>query len=204
MSCDFLILANSIKNSTGDYKKRCLAGILNPYSESPLFCRLVSDCTGDALNENLLVEPNKILGELHPLDVIQIELGQKLALDGQPDNIILDISKPIIYNKRESKDFIIKFLQVPQNIWGTDSISESAHFGGSIYLLRIQNPKKGKAFNGRPSLDFDYNGVNYNVLCTIENFVYVNLSGINDCIICITSGTRYNDAYYKFVAGLII
>ena len=199
MADKFLILANSMKQGG-----RCLAGILNPYSASHRWCRLVATPQGDALNSNIPVVNKTKLGNLNPLDIIDINLGSSCPLQEQPENIILNCSRNIIYIKTETKPFITQYIQTPTDIWGIDSVSEIKHFGPSLLLLKINNPKKSTSFD-RPSLYFNYNGKYYNIRCTVDNFVYMDIpEHQDDCIVCISPGVKFNDAYYKFVAGIIL
>ena len=196
---DFLVLANSIKKGG-----RCLAGILNPATQNPCLVRIVADENGGALNNNLPVLGKGNLFLLAPLDVITVSLGQPVPLPGQPENIILDSSKQIIYRRTEEKSFLANFLQNPSSIWGLDSISESNCPSSSLMLLYVANPKISKTYKDYPSLEFDYNGNHYNIRCTIENFGYKTIPvGVSRCIICVSSGTEYCGAFYKFVAGII-
>lgn len=200
MGNEFLVLANSRKNDG-----RCLAGILNPYSKKNRWVRLVSDTSGAALNGKVSVKNHGILSGLNPLDVIEVELGSSCPLPEQPENIILDTSKSIVYKKTETIGFINQFLENPENIWGTDSISESSHSGSSLMLLPVNNPKKDKTYKNLPSLNFKYNGINYNIRCTMENFLQFPMpDNLRRCIICVSSGTEYSGAHYKFVASVII
>lgn len=200
MGNEFLVLANSIKQGG-----RCLAGILNPYSEKNCWVRLVSDKKGTALDENIPVAKHGILSSLKPLDVIKVELGNACPLPEQPENIVLDTSKEVVYKKTETIGFIKQFLENPMNIWGTNSISESSHSGSSLMLLTVNNPKKDKTYKDLPSLNFSYNNINYNIRCTMNNFLYFPLlNGLKSCIICLSSGTECSGLYYKFVASVII
>lgn len=196
---DFLVLANSIKNDG-----RCLAGILNPYSSSSCFCRLVSNKDGGPLCNTLLIQNKGYLSMIKPLDVIDVTLGQSVPLNGQPENILLDITKPIIYKNSIPKDDLIPFIQHPDNIWGVDSIAEVSHIGDSIKLIEVQSPKVDKTYRNLPSLNFIFNGVNYNIRCTEEDFVYrIIPKNITKCVICVTSGASLNGSFYKFVASVI-
>lgn len=200
MRTDFLVLANSIKHGG-----RCLAGILNPYSKEWRWCRLVSDTNGSALNENIDVENHDVLASLNPLDVIEVGLGTVCPLPEQPENTILDTAIPIVYKKTETSEFIMKFWGTPQNIWGTDPISESSHSGSSLMLLLVNNPKKDKTYKDYPSLNFDYNGINYNIRCMVKNFKYFSMPiNLGNCIICVSSSADWYGAFYKFVASIII
>lgn len=196
---DFLVLANSIKN-----EGRCLAGILNPYSSSSCFCRLVSNKDGGPLCNTLLIQNKGYLSMIKPLDVIDVTLGQAVPLDGQPENILLDITKSVIYKNSIQKDDLIPFIQHPDNIWGVDSIAEVSHIGDSVKLIEVQNPKADKTYKDLPSLNFIFNGISYNIRCTEENFVYKKMpDDITKCIICVSSGTNFSGSYYKFVASVI-
>lgn len=196
---DFLVLANSIKN-----EGRCLAGILNPYSSGSCFCRLVSNEDGSPICNNLLIQNKGYLSMIKPLDVIDVTLGQAAPLDGQPENILLDITKPIIYINSIQKDDLIPFIQYPDNIWGLDSVAETSHMGDSIKLIEVQNPKTDKTYRDLSSLNFIFNGVNYNIRCTEENFLYrIIPKNITKCVICVSSGANFNGSFYKFVASVI-
>ena len=199
MAVDFLVLANSIKHGN-----RCLAGIVNPFSQNPVWCRLVSDANGGALANNLPILGKGILADLNPLDIVSVALGQAVPLNGQPENIILDTSDKIIYKRTVNKSNLNAFIQSPDDIWGTDSISELNHSGPSLMLLNVNNPQKNTTYKNYPSLSFDYNSIHYNIRCTVENFSYIIIpQNLKTCIICVSSGTVYKGSYYKFVAGVI-
>lgn len=196
---DFLVLANSIKN-----EERCLAGILNPFSSDLCFCRLVSNKDGGPICNTLLIQNKGYLSMIKPLDVIDVTLGQAVPLDGQPENILLDITKPVIYKNSIQKDDLIPFIQHPDNIWGVDSIAEVSHIGDSIKLIEVQSPKVDKTYRNLPSLNFIFNGINYNIRCTEEDFVYrIIPKNIIKCVICVTSGASLNGSFFKFVASVI-
>lgn len=196
---DFLVLANSIKN-----EGRCLAGILNPYSSGSCFCRLVSDKEGGPLSNVLPIQGKCYLSMIKPLDVIDVSLGQAVPLIGQPENILLDVTRPVIYKNSVQKDNLIPFIQHPTDIWGQNSVAETSHIGDSIKLIEVQNPKSDKTYKNYPSLNFFYNGINYNIRCTEENFGYKIIpNNITKCIICVSSGTSFNGSFYKFVASVI-
>lgn len=196
---DFLVLANSIKN-----EGRCLAGILNPYSSDLSVCRLVSDKDGGSICNTLPIQNKGYLSMIKPLDVINVTLGQSVPLDGQPENILLDSTKPVIYKNTMKKDDLTPFIQHPDCIWGLDSVAETFHIGDSIKLIEVQNPKTDKTYKDLPSLNFVFNRINYNIRCTEENFGYKKIpNNINKCIICVSSGTNFNGSFYKFVASVI-
>lgn len=205
---DFLVIANSIKSGG-----RCLAGILNPYSNKKRWCRLVDDPCGRQLNNGLpIIDKNNYpivgkntLSKLTTLDIIEVTIASEVPLSEQPENMLLDKTLAIKYVKQENKTFLNQFLQTPDNIWGMDSISEPTHSGSSLMLLQVDNPKISKTFKDYPSLEFNYKNIHYNIRCTMENFVYTPLNNnVKSCIICVSSGVRYNGAYYKFVANVII
>ena len=208
MGTDFLVVANSIKSGG-----RCLAGILNPYSNKRKWCRLVDDPDGKQLDDGLpIVDKNNhpatgknVLSKLTALDIIEVNIASDVPLPEQPENMMLDKTLAIKYVKQENKIFLNQFLQTPDNIWGTDSISEPTHSGSSLMLLQVDNPKISKTFKDYPSLEFNYKNISYNIRCTMENFVYIPLtSNVKTCLICVSSGVQYNGAYYKFVANVII
>lgn len=178
---------------------------MNPYAKEWRWCRLVSDRNGSALNENIGVVNHDVLASLNPLDIIEVGLGTACPLSEQPENTILDTAFPVVYKKTETIGFVMQFLGTPQNIWGTDSISESSHSGSSLMLLSVNNPKKDKTYKDYPSLNFDYNGMNYNIRCTVKNFLYCILPNkLKSCIICVSSSANWYGAFYKFVASIII
>lgn len=85
-----------------------------------------------------------------------------------------------------------------------DSIAEVSHIGDSIKLIEVQSPKVDKTYRNLPSLNFIFNGINYNIRCTEENFEYKKMpNNIKKCIICVSSGTNFNGSFYKFVASVI-
>ncbi|UTC68208.1 MULTISPECIES: hypothetical protein [unclassified Treponema] len=200
MGTDFLVVANSIKSGG-----RCLAGILNPYSDKKKWCRLVADPSGKQLDNDLPITGKDTLSKLTTLDIIEVTIALEVPLPEQPENMLLDKTLDIKYVKQENKTFLNQFLQTPDDIWGRNSISEPTHNGSSLMLLQVDNPKISKTFKDYPSLEFEYKNTSYNIRCTMENFVYIPLnSNLKTCLICVSSGVQYNGSYYKFVANVII
>ena len=205
MTRNIVILTKSTMR--GDY---CIAGIDRDSGE---WIRLVSDNNGSPLLAIHRTYQNA-QGECQPLDVVSVELPERVPHENQTENMRL-MAGTMQKLGTASIEEVVE-LHPPENheyIFGNVSASispeemQSYSFNYSLIFIKVRNldvhyrPRNSRA-------DFDYNNVHYNGI-SITDPEYTSDEGYSvwqgDAYLVMSMPTRpdrRNERYYKFIAKI--
>ena len=210
MTKNIVIMTRSSKN--GGF---CVAGIDTRTGE---WIRLVStnSCTGGALSKNDLKYDDGIM--CAPLDIVQVSVIQKQDSKYQPENYILDTTKPIYRCGFASIDEVLGLhpCEVHDFLYGNTRAYALEHeveeFGFSLVLIEIQNLKINQIVNyagkKKTKATFNYNRYCYSSLSVTDpDFYDVPDNTLYDHAYIVVSLPEHGypeGCFYKFVAKIYV
>lgn len=204
---NMVILTRSAKNGGS-----CVAGIC---TQNGHFVRLVTDdiATHGAVKDRDLIMDNGKIANV--LDVIRVRDAEYSPSDIQPENYMIDRSKPFEYLGYTSIDDVLKHYpaEAHSEVFSGNShkmsYDEVASIGHSLELIRVQRLQLYKAdVSGtlKTKAQFVIDGVvhmNYSV--TDRNYYNQNAQDIGDAyIVCSFADDDWSkeNGYYKYVCAI--
>jgi hypothetical protein len=167
------------------------------------------------------------------LDVIDIPLGRKAQVAGQPEDWYIDPKQNWRFRGTVKKEGLSKLVQTPSNLWlenrlRPDRVSPTYLFinkSPSLYLINATNFRieitETADFNTgllkkKRRGKFSYNGINYDFALTdpvMQSVYFPSFPNVNvgilkpgpplNCRLCISLAPDFNGYHYKLVAAVI-
>lgn len=206
-------LANSFKEGG-----RCLAGIafdvLDKQTKRPTHL-WVRPVTHDAHGQ---IPPLEV-GDIEMLDIIELEItGKENSLPHQTENYYYTAGSMKKLGKFPVSD-LSKFVYTGSTLFGGKgkAVSEdkAAEIGYSLVLIHVRNfvlyeVKYEDASYPKPRGKFTYNNIEYDLPVTDPEFLFevkrrpLKFKTPFDCYLTISLGNKFEDFYYKLIAGVLV
>ncbi|WP_456402493.1 dual OB domain-containing protein [Persephonella sp.] len=211
MKKKILLLANSVKRG-----QRCIAGI---DVENREWIRFVKDRNGKELllSDFEIVDKDneKIHNNVFILSLLEVEIKEKVPLNHQKENCIIDSKIVFIENYPKSK--LEEFVQYPKDLWGRDnkvSLTEidKNNVDSSLFLIKVDKVelylKDRSEWGQSPQrrARFLYNNIDYDFPLTDPKYERLEKKIIENVYLVISLGEPWEDGdgyCYKLVAGVI-